>query len=224
MLNNNILVIEDDKDLSEVLEKILSDEGYSVNVAHTGARGLNLLDKSIPDLVLLDLMLPDMQGENICKEIKKLLPELPVIMLTAKHTTDDIVRGLNIGADDYIAKPFETDELLARIHAKLRPSTKNPSVLKAGDVEMNLKTIKVTSGTHEVKLTPREFGLLEYLLRNKGRVLTREMILNKVWSYNNDIESRVVDVYVGYLRKKINHDEENSIIKSVPGFGYTIEA
>lgn len=223
MLNNNILIIEDDKDLAEVLEKLLSNEGYSVDVAHTGARGLKALDKSIPDLVLLDLMLPDMQGEDICKEIKKLLPEVPVIMITAKHTTEDIVRGLNIGADDYVAKPFETNELLARIHARLRPSAENPSVLKAGDIEMNLKTIKVSYDGKEIKLTPREFSLLEYLMRNAGRVLTREMILNKVWSYNNEIESRVVDVYIGYLRKKINNSGKNSVIKSVPGFGYTIE-
>ncbi len=164
-----------------------------------------------------------MSGEAVCQEIQKKYAGLPVIILTAKDSTSDIVRGLDLGADDYITKPFVAEELLARMKARLRNQGTDETKLTVGNLELDTKTLEVKRGEEAIQLTPKEFKLLEYLMRNTGRILTREMILNRIWLYSPDIETRVVDVYMGYLRKKIDNSNSHKLIHSVRGFGYMIK-
>lgn len=220
---NKILIIEDDLGLQKYLKELLLDHGYSVQIAPDGISALNLLSKIPPDLVILDLGLPNMSGESVCEEVRKKYKQLPIIILTAKDNIADIVQGLNLGADDYITKPFVADELLARIKARLRRDGESDDKLHIADLELDNKNFQVKRSEKIIQLTPQEFKLLEYLMRNKGRVLTREMILNRVWLYSQDIETRVVDVYLGYLRKKIDAPFKKRLLHSVRGFGYTIK-
>lgn len=218
---NKILIVEDDTSIQEFLRELLLDNGYSVETASDGVIALNLIKKSQPDLVLLDLGLPNLAGEAVCTEIRKKYPDLPVIILTAKDDVSDVVKGLNLGADDYITKPFVADELLARIRARLRHGEE--VTLQVGDLEVNNKTFEVKRSDKSITLSPHEFKLLQYLMSNKGRVLTREMILNRVWLYSYEVDTRVVDVYIGYLRKKIDSEYKKKLIQSVRGFGYMIK-
>lgn len=221
---NNILIIEDDSGLQKYLKEFLIDNGFTANIAGDGVTALRIIKKSPPDLAILDLGLPDMTGESVCLEIRKNYPNLPVIILTAKDTVADVVAGLNLGADDYVTKPFVADELLARITARLRnQNTSKDNKLTVANLELDNKTFEVSRNGTQIQLTPQEFKLLEYLMNNKGRILTREMILNRVWLYSPDIETRVVDVYMGYLRKKIDQDFEKKLLHSVRGFGYMIK-
>lgn len=219
----SILIVEDDKGLQKYLKELLLDNGYAVQTAVDGIDALNVLSKSPPDLVILDLALPNMSGEAVCSEVKKKYPGLPILILTAKDSIADIVQGLNLGADDYMTKPFVADELLARIKARLRKDGMDGQRLAVSDLELDNKTLEVKRDGRLIQLTPQEFKLLQYLMTNKGRILTREMILNRVWLYSPDIETRVVDVYVGYLRKKIDSGFNQKLICSVRGFGYMIK-
>lgn len=219
----SILVIEDNDDLREFLKELLLDNGYSAQIAHDGIKGLSLIKKSQPDLVVLDLGLPNLSGETVCQEIRKKYPDVQILMLTARDKTSDVVAGLNLGADDYVTKPFKAEELLARIKARLRQGGDIEHNLKIADLEFNKKTLEVKRSNRLIKLTPKELKLLEYLMINKGRVLTREMILNRVWLYSPDIETRAVDVYIGYLRKKVDIGFKKKLIHSVPGYGYMIK-
>ncbi len=221
-MNQNLLVVEDDKDLREILQKTLNDQGYLVRTAADGTQALQIIQKFEPDLILLDLGLPTMKGDAVCREVKKNYPEIPIIMLTGHGSTDDVVTGLNLGADDYVTKPFETEELFARIRARLRKNQPNEAKYVVDDLTLNTQTLEVKRGNQSITLTPQEFKILEYLMSNKGRVLTREMILSRLWRNNPDIETRVVDVYIGYLRKKIDSDHDKKIIQSVRGFGYKV--
>ena len=164
-----------------------------------------------------------MSGESICLEIRKKYPDVLLIILTAKDKKVDIIHGLNLGADDYVTKPFVAEELLARIKARFRHEGESETKFKIADLEYDKKTLEVKRSGKLVRLTPKELRLLEYLLINKGRVLTREMILNRVWLYSPDIETRAVDVYIGYLRKKIDLGHNKKLIHSVPGYGYMIK-
>lgn len=222
-MTSTVLVVEDDTGLQKYLKELLWDNGYSVQIAGDGIQALNTISKSEPDLVILDLGLPNMSGEAVCLEIRKKHPELPVIILTAKDSITDIVQGLNLGADDYITKPFVADELLARTKARLRGQQNHESKLIVADLELDNKSLEVKRNDHPIQLTPQEFKLLQYLMSNKGRILTREMILNRVWLYSPDIETRVVDVYMGYLRKKIDGTSPKKLLHSVRGFGYMIK-
>ncbi len=217
-----ILIVEDDTDLRESLSELLSQDGYVVRSVSDGMQALSLIEKVEPDLVLLDLGLPTLKGDTICKEIKKNYPDIAVIILTGKDTTEDIVKGLNLGADDYMTKPFEYDELRARMKVRLRAVQGDEEKLSVADLTVDRKTLEVKRGEELITLTPQEFKILEYLLINKGRVLTREMILGRLWKGNPDIETRVVDVYIGYLRKKIDANASQKLIQSVRGFGYKI--
>lgn len=217
-----VLVVEDDKGIQKYLKDLLLDNGYSVKTASDGVEALEVLKKTQPDLVLLDLNLPTVSGESVCLEIRKSYPGVRVIILTAKDTTTDIIQGLNLGADDYVTKPFIADELLARIQARLRNSN-NDSKLKISDLELDTNTLEVKRAGKQVRLTPQEYKLLEYLMNNKGRILTRDMILNRIWPSSYDIETRVVDVYMGYLRKKIDGEAKKKLIQSARGFGYMIK-
>jgi DNA-binding response OmpR family regulator len=218
-----VLVVEDDKGLQKYLKELLLDNGYSVQTASDGIQALDALKKAEPDVVVLDLGLPNMSGEAVCLEIRKKYPELPVIILTAKDSITDIVQGLNLGADDYMTKPFVADEFLARIKARLRRSDTTESILELADLRLDSKTLEVTRNGKPIQLTPQEFKLLQYLMSNKGRILTREMILNRIWLYSSDVETRVVDVYMGYLRKKVDNGYPKKLLHSVRGFGYVIK-
>lgn len=222
-MNSTILVIEDTQELREYLTNILADQGYKVLSAEEGTAALKLFEKISPDLVILDLGLPTISGESVCKEIKKVSPQTQILVLTAKHTVADISATLNLGADDYMAKPFEIDELLARVKARLRNNASTDKVMKTQDLTLDAEKVEVVRGGKKIQLTPLEFKLLEYLLANKGRVLTRDMILARVWSTSPDIETRVVDVYMGYLRKKIDKGYKTPILQSVRGFGYMVK-
>lgn len=220
---NKILIVEDDGALQKYLKEFFLDNQYSVQAVSDGISALEAISKSPPDLVILDLGLPNMSGETVLKEVRKKYQDLPFIILTAKDAVSDIVAGLNIGADDYMTKPFVADELLARVKARLRKKGEVDNKLRVGDLELDDKTLEIKRNSHHIQLTPQEFKLLEYLMRNKGRVLTREMILNRVWLYSQDIETRVVDVYMGYLRKKIDIPFKKKLLHSVRGFGYMIK-
>lgn len=217
-----ILVVEDDNDLRSYLQELLSEERYSTLTAANGSKAKKLIEGAVPDLVILDLQLPDISGESLCIEIKKDYPEIPVIILTAKNSPTDVASNLKQGADDYITKPFSSEELLARIQARLRKNNESQKVYKIRDITLNTETVEVKKGDTLIPLTQTEFQLLHYLLSNKNRVLTRDMILSHVWSYTPEVQTRVVDVYIGYLRKKLGEEEGNEFIESVRGFGYVI--
>lgn len=218
-----ILIVEDDDGIQTYLKELLLDNGYNVITASDGVTALNIIKKSVPDLVLLDLGLPDMSGESICSQIRKEFPELRVIILTAKDSAQDIVQGLNLGADDYLTKPFVADILLARIQARFRRKAGENSQLTIADLILDTKTLEVSRDGEKISLTPQELKLLQYMMQNKGRILTRDMILNRLWLSAIDIETRIVDVYVGYLRKKIDSGFKKKLIHSVRGFGYMIK-
>ena len=192
-------------------------------MAGDGVVALNIVEKTPPDLVLLDLGLPNMTGEAVCTQLKKHYPQIPVLILTARDSTSDIVSGLNIGADDYMTKPFDAEELLARIKARLRSVGVSDAKLSIDSLELDPNTMEAKRSGQPISLTPQEFKLLHYLMANQGRVLSREMILSRVWSYSPDVESRVVDIYIGYLRKKIDQGFPKKLIKSVRGFGYMVK-
>ncbi len=218
-----ILIIEDDEGIQTYLKELLLDSGYNVMTASDGITGLKIIKKSVPDLVLLDLGLPDMSGESVCAQIRKENPELRIIMLTAKDTPHDVIQGLNMGADDYLTKPFVADVLLARIKARLRRTNGDDFKLIINDLELDTKNLEVRRGGKLLSLTPQELKLLQYMMQNKGRILTRDMILNRLWLSSVDIETRIVDVYIGYLRKKIDTGFEKKLIHSVRGFGYMLK-
>lgn len=218
---NRILIAEDEKAIREGIADFLTSNNYLVDAVEDGALALEAVKKRQPDLVILDLGLPNISGESVCREIKKEFPQVPVIILTAKNQSIDVIRGFDLGADDYISKPFELEELMARIRARLKDGDNKE--IKIEDLILDPQAIKVTRNGKEIVLTPHEFKLLHYLLINKGKVLTREMILNRVWQYSMDVDSRVVDVYVGYLRKKIDGQSDRKLISSVRGFGYVIK-
>ncbi|MBI4130249.1 response regulator transcription factor [Candidatus Roizmanbacteria bacterium] len=218
-----ILIIEDEKPLLEFLQGFLQEEGYIVETVTDGGNGLNSISRRKPDLVLLDLGLPDVNGETVLETIKKDYPQLRVIILTAKAGAENIIKGLNLGADDYLEKPFDAEILLARIKARLRRTTESEQEVRIRDLVINLQTREVWRNKNTVVLTKTEFDLLWYLIKNRNRVLTRDMILNHVWGYTTDVESRVVDVYIGYLRKKIDYEAPVPLIQNKRGIGYFIK-
>lgn len=222
-MTHTIMLVEDDKDLQDIIRDSLLEYGYSVSTASNGAKALQQLQKDKVDLVILDLGLPDISGETVLSELEKTYPDIAVVILTGKSTTTDIVKGLNKGADDYITKPFEMDELVARIKARLREDKINNDKLTIADLTLNRKTFEVRRKNRLIHLTPKEFKLLDYLMTNKNQVLSRERILNRVWDYPFDVESRTVDMYIGYLRRKIDKKPSSKLIHSVRGFGYMIK-
>lgn len=215
------MIIEDDQDVRGLIEKVLLDDGYSVASAPDGIAGLAAIEKKRPDLALVDLTLPKLSGESVVSELRKKRPDLPVIILTAKNNAEDIVRGFNLGADDYVTKPFEIDILMARIKARLKEKN-NGQEIKVDDLKLDPETFEVKRTDKLISLSKKEFQLLEYLMANRGRVLTRDMILQRIWLTSDYIEPRVVDVYIGYLRKKIDSGHSKKLIRTMRGFGYTM--
>lgn len=221
-MSRSVLVVEDDRDLLEYLREILSTQRYSVHTASNGVKARKLFFQVNPDIVLLDLNLPDIDGQSLLTEFKSGRNTSQIIILTADNDPMSVAKNLKNGADDYIAKPFTADELFARIQARLRDQKHEGTALSAGDIAMETESMEVKKKEKVIDLTQTEFELLKYLLENKNKVLTREMILSRVWSSDPDIETRVVDVYIGYLRKKIDTDPVNKLIHSKRGYGYLI--
>lgn len=222
-MNPVIVVVEDDQDIREFLEEILQEQNFVVYTSEKGTQALKLVEKVQPNLVLLDLGLPDLNGEAVCSRIKKLFPTLPVIILTASEDTQDVVTSFDKGADDYVNKPFVNEELIARIKAHLRKQKRNNPEMIINNLRLNTDTLEVYLDDKKIELTQTEFELLHYLMINANRVLSREQILSHVWSQDPDIETRVVDVYIGYLRKKLE-DKNNSLIQSKRGYGYVLKS
>ena len=219
-----ILVVEDEKKIAEFIRRGLKEEGYAVDMAHDGEEGLFLAKTNDYDLVLLDLMLPKLDGLTLCKKLKAAKIKTPVIMLTAKNTVKEKVMGLDSGADDYLTKPFAFEELLARIRAMLRKKdARTPTKLKAADLELDLLTHKVIRGSREIELTTKEFSLLEYLMRNEGTIVTRTMISEHVWDIDFDTFTNVIDVYINYLRNKVDSGSKKKLIHTVRGRGYILK-
>jgi two-component system response regulator ArlR len=220
-----ILIVEDEKKIARFLELELDHEGYLVDSVHDGRAGLARVQEQEYDLVLLDIMLPGLNGIEVCRRIRQ-FSSLPIIMLTAKDDVADMVTGLNIGADDYITKPFAIEEILARIRAILRRTQESwgtANKLQVGDLVMDLSVYQVTRGGQTIQLTKREFDLLEYLLRNSGIVLGRDKILDAVWGYEYEVDSNILDVYIRYLRSKIDEPFDKKLLHTVRGFGYTLK-
>ncbi|MGI1691472.1 heavy metal response regulator transcription factor [Thermoanaerobacter uzonensis] len=219
-----ILIVDDEENLVNALYKALKEEGYSVDIAQDGLEGLEYAKMNVYDVIILDIMLPGMDGIKILENLRNEGINTPILMLTAKDATEDKVKGLDTGADDYMTKPFELCELMARIRALLRREapTKSP-ILKLADLELNTLTRQVKRGDKEITLTSKEFALLEYMMRNAGRVLTRTQIADHIWDYEFDGFSNIIDVYIRYLRKKIDDDFENKLIHTIRGSGYCLK-
>lgn len=220
-----ILIVEDERSIADFIERGLRAEGYAVTSKHDGASGLVEALTGDYALVLLDVLLPAKNGLEVLEELRARDSELPVIMLTAVGETDQKVQGLDMGANDYVVKPFSFDELLARIRAHLRrPGQREAAVLEAADIKLDFKTRAVERAGREVRLTAREFELLAYLMRHPNQVLSRSQILNAVWGYDYDPGTNVLEVYIGYLRKKLEGGEGPVPIETVRSAGYRLVA
>jgi DNA-binding response OmpR family regulator len=217
----HIVVVEDDAAISRVLQLELEHEGYAVTVARDGLAGLELALKE-PDLVLLDLMLPRMDGMEICKRVRA-KSRVPIIMLTAKDRVPERVAGLDMGADDYLTKPFSTEELLARVRARLRDKEPAQNILAYRDLVMDRDRHEVQRGDKPINLTAKEYALLEYLLLHRNKVHTRDELFNGVWGSDFLGDSNLIDVYIRYLRGKIDDGFDEKLITTVRGVGYTIK-
>jgi two-component system, OmpR family, copper resistance phosphate regulon response regulator CusR len=218
----NILIIEDEQRLAEILRKQLEDSGYNIEIANDGYIGKQLIEKNTYNLIILDINLPLINGYDLCRDIRKTNSNIPIIMLTALGTLDNKVTGFDVGADDYVTKPFDFRELLARINVFLRrsDSTSISEKLKIADLEIDLNTKTVTRAEKKIELTAKEYSLLETFLRNKEKLLTREYIIEQVWGIDFDPSTNIIDVYVNYLRKKIDRDFEPKLIHTKFGFGF----
>ena len=220
-----ILIVEDEKSLANILKKGLTEEGYAVDVAYDGEDGLYMATNYPVDVVVLDIMLPKMDGIEVLSNLRKNGKDTPVLLLTAKDTTGDKITGLDVGADDYLTKPFEFDELLARIRALLRRRSEvKESVIKIEDLVINTKSHEVIRGGKLIPLSAREYVLLECLAYNKDTVLSRTEIVEHIYDEDFDMDSNVVDVYINYLRNKVDKGFEKKLIHTIRGSGYMLKA
>ena len=222
-----ILVVEDEVKVVEFLKMGLSEAGYEVEAAFDGLMGLRLATSKTFDLIILDVILPGMNGFDVCRKIREKNVSIPILMLTALGTTDDKLDGFSAGADDYLVKPFEFMELLARIKALSKRSSAGymtGNSLTVADLELNLNKKTALRGNHTIELTAKEYTLLEFLMRNKGRVVSRSEIAEKVWEITFDTGTNVVDVYINLLRKKVDRDFDHKLIQTRIGLGYTIDS
>ena len=219
------MIIEDEKKIAGFIKRGLKEENYAADTALTGPEGLRLALENPYDLLILDLMLPGLDGLSLCAKLREDGFSKPILMLTAKDRVEDKVKGLDSGANDYLTKPFAFEELLARVRVLLRKSPGEPAtLLKAGDLEMDLLSHKVRRGEREITLSSKEFALLEYLIRNEGAIVTRTMIAEHVWDINFDTDTNVIDVFINYLRKKIDQESPKKLIHTIRGKGYTLKA
>ena len=219
-----ILVIEDEKKIANLLQKGLREQGYTVDLSHDGNDGLERASAQPYDAIILDIMLPGRDGLSVLRKLRERKVTTPVLVLTARGEVNERVEGLNAGADDYLAKPFAMDELVARLRALMRRVTgENISFYKVADLSMNLVSREVIRGTRKITLTAREFRLLEHLMRSPEQVLTRTQIIERVWEYHFDPGTNLVDVYIQRLRRKVDDGEDVKLIQTVRGVGYTIK-
>lgn len=219
-----ILVIEDEKKVASFIKRGLEEAGYSVDIAADGEEGLYLAEIDDYDLIILDLILPRKSGLEVCKELREQRISIPILILSARDSVEDKVTGLDMGADDYLTKPFAFSELLARVRALLRRGeTMTPVKLQVADLIMDTVTHEVTRAGKEIKLTGKEYALLEYFMMNPGKVLTRTMLSEHVWDYTFDTFSNVIDVYINYLRNKVDRDFDPKLIHTVRGVGYVMK-
>lgn len=220
-----ILIVEDDRKIANAIKKGLQQESFAVDVSYDGQDGFGQASTIEYDLIVLDRMLPEMDGMEVCQRLRDENNKTPILMLTAKDKVSDRVDGLNCGADDYLVKPFAFEELLARIRALLRrPVDAKGSILKIGDLELDVVGLEVKRSGKRIALSVKEFALLEYMMRNKGRILTKDNIISHVWDYDADILPNTVEVFIGSLRSKIDKRFNTKLIKTVRGFGYKISA
>jgi two-component system response regulator MprA len=218
-----VLVVEDDPDIADFVKRGLTQKGFEVEVAVTGGQGLEVVKSTHPDLVVLDLILPDMDGIDVCRELRS-GGDIGIIILTARHMVGDRVLGLEAGADDYLSKPFAFEELVARIHSVLRRKMAlEEEVINVGDLEIDIKRRQVRRGNRLVELTTREFDLLKLLAENAGRPLRREFILERVWGDDFEADTDPVKVYISFLRRKLNSEGEADLIEALRGFGYVLK-
>ncbi|VEP18982.1 Uncharacterized transcriptional regulatory protein YkoG [Hyella patelloides LEGE 07179] len=224
-MKNHILIVEDEEKLAKFIKLELEYEDYKVTVVHDGLSGLATARESNPHLILLDWMLPGISGVEICRRLRQTGDKVPVIMLTAKDEVSDRVAGLDAGADDYLIKPFSIEELLARVRANLRRNQEeeDATVLQFADLTLNRSTREVYRNNRSIELTAKEFDLLEYLISHPRQVLTRDQILERVWGYDFMGDSNIIEVYVRYLRLKLESDRESRLIKTVRGVGYVLK-
>lgn len=215
-----LLIVEDEEGISAFLKQGLEEESYAVDVANNGKTGLQLALSGEYDLLILDWMLPGLSGIEICRQFRKEFAETPIILLTAKDTVDETVFGLQSGANDYIKKPFHFEELLERIKVQLRPKSGEHSIFVLGNITLNTSTHQVHKEKDEIHLTQKEFALLEFLMRNKGKVCRRSRIIESVWDIHFDYNTGVIDVYINAIRKKLMLSENENYIQTIRGVGY----
>jgi DNA-binding response OmpR family regulator len=222
-----ILVVEDEHKIANSIKKGLMQENYAVDAVYDGSSGFDMASEGNYDVVILDLMLPDMDGIEMCRKLRQNAIHTPVLMLTARGQVEDKVDGLNSGADDYLVKPFAFNELLARIKAlSRRPKEEYGTILQAFDLTLNTNTFEVKRDGKLINLSRKEYALLEYLLRHPNTVLTKDQIINNIWDYDADVLPNTVEVYIGYLRNKIDKifPDKKPIINTIRGFGYKVES
>lgn len=223
-MSMKILVVEDDKKVGGFLERGLREEQYAVELCRNGKEAVHLASVNSYDVIILDIMLPGKDGFDVCRELRRKSVLTPILMLTAKDALEDKVSGLSEGADDYLTKPFSFEELLARIRALMRRNQEyKTGVLTAGDLKLDPVRREVKRGERSITLTGKEYALLEYLLRNKGRIVTQTQIIDHVWDRNYEGTSNIVNVYLNRLREKIDKNFDTRLIKTVRGIGFTIE-
>ena len=218
-----ILVVEDEEGIADFLRRGLVLTGYEVDVAYDGESALSWAREQMPDMVILDLMLPGLDGVEVCRRLRA-ASDVPIIVLTARDSVSDKVQGLDAGADDYLTKPFAFDELLARVRAAERRRSPDQAVLTVGDLVIRPASREVERAGRRIELTTREYDLLEYLARNAGKVVKKQAIFEKVWGFDFETESDAIKVYVRYLRKKLNATGERDLIQAVRGVGYILKA
>ncbi len=218
-----ILIIEDEINIADALKRALAEQHYSVDVAGTGEAGMELAEVNDYDLLILDIMLPDINGWEVCKELRKNKFTTPILMLTALDTIENKIRGLDVGADDYLTKPFDLGELLARVRSLMRRQTdQKTTIIQVADLTMDTSERSVSRAGKDIKLSAKEFAMLEYFVMHKNKVLTREMISEHVWDMNFDPQSNVIDSFVRFLRQKIDKDFEKQLIHTMRGVGYKL--
>jgi two-component system, OmpR family, response regulator len=220
-----VLVVDDEDSITQLVSTVLRYEGFEVETAADGRAAVRIAERFRPDLVVLDVMLPDWDGFEVYRRLSNGAPRMPVLFLTARDSTQDRVHGLTLGADDYVGKPFSLEELVARVRAVLRRTRgdeSEPSVLRCADLELDEDAHDVRRSGRPIELTPTEYNLLHYLLTNTGRVVAKGQILDHVWRYDFNGDTSVVETYISYLRKKVDHTGEVPLIQTVRGFGYSV--
>ncbi len=219
-----VLVVEDEQRLARVIRRVLEEEGHTVDLAYDGEEGLAIAMEGSHDVIALDILLPGLNGIEVCQSLRRNRVDTPILLLTALDDVQDRVRGLDAGADDYLTKPFAFQELLARLRAlgRRRVQAREPERVQTGDLVLDMNRRRAERAGRVIELSPKEFALLEFLMRNEGRVVTRTQILDHLWGYEHAPDSNLVDVYVSYLRRKVDKGHPNKLIGTIRGVGYVL--